>query len=110
MARIEGLDIRGGSGNVYKFNVYPIDSNWREIGAVYAVTKRTQNNIGGVFHTLIYVGQTGDMAERHANHHKADCFEEHEANCICIRAEENEDTRLMIEADLLAGHDWTCNE
>lgn len=110
MAKIATLEITGKSGTSYTFNVYPIDQSWKEIGAVYAVTKRTEKQGGGGSHTYIYVGQTDNMDERHSNHHKESCFKKHKANCICVHSESSEKKRLAIEDDILNGHDWPCND
>jgi predicted GIY-YIG superfamily endonuclease len=109
MAKLGNLEIVGQSGTKYSFEVYPYDTSWKEIGAVYLVTKRTAKLDGSGTHTFIYVGQTDNLKERHENHHRADCFTRHGMNCLCVHVEQNEKTRLAIEADLLAAHNWPCN-
>ena len=109
MPKITDMEIAGGSGRKYTFGVYPYETSWKEIGAVYVVTKRTVKTEGGGNHDFIYVGQTENLKERHENHHKADCFEKHGANCLCVHVEEIEAKRLLIEADLIDGHKWPCN-
>jgi hypothetical protein len=89
--------------------MYPWETEFRALGGVYIITKRTATRGGGT-HSLIYIGHTGNLAERFNNHHKADCWERHGANCIGILLEESETKRLEIEADLLAAYDWPCNE
>ena len=109
MAKLGTIEIAGRSGNTYSFDVYPYDSNWNEVGAVYAVSRRTPNPDGTGNHAFIYIGQTDNLKERHSNHHKADCFKGHSRNCLCIKMESSEKNRLAIEADLLAGRHWPCN-
>lgn len=103
------ITISGSSGNKYSFEVYPISSTWNEVSAVYVVTKRVPKPDGGGTHSYIYVGQTENLKERHASHHKAACFEEHGANCLCVLVENGEEQRLTIEADILDAHNWPCN-
>lgn len=109
MAKLADMVIAGASGEKYTFGVYLSDTQWKDIGAVYVVTKRTEKPGGGGSHTYIYVGQTENLNERHSNHHKADCFKKHGANCICVHVEEDEERRLAIEADLLDASEWPCN-
>lgn len=109
MAKLSDIEIAGKSGTKYSFGVYPYATDWKEIGAVYVVTKRTVKPDGSGTHTFIYVGQTDNLKERHASHHKADCFENMEANCLCVCVEGSEKMRLTIESDLLASRSWPCN-
>lgn len=109
MAKLATITFKGKSGNKYTFNVYSFDTDFKAIGAVYFVTERTEKADGTGSHTRIYVGQTGDLSERIDNHHKQDCFEENDANCICVHSESNEDKRLEIEADLIDNYNPPCN-
>jgi hypothetical protein len=107
-SKIEDLVLTGKSGTKYTFEMYPLDTSFRVVGGVYIITKRTVVSAGGS-HSLIYVGHTGNLSERFDDHHKADCFKRHGANCIGVLLEENEQRRLAIEADLLKAYDWPCN-
>ena len=109
MAKITTMTLKGKSGAVYGFDVYPINSNWNSVAAVYVASKRTVDAAGKGHHTLIYVGVTEDLKGRHSGHHKEDCFTKNGANCLSLHMEEDEDTRLAIEEDLLAAHSWPCN-
>lgn len=95
--------------SIYNFSVYPWDTEFTALGAVYVITRRTADIYGGGSHSFIYIGQTGDLSERFDNHHKADCFRKNGANCICIHEEGNEQKRLAIESDLLDVNDTACN-
>ncbi|MGC2517256.1 MAG: hypothetical protein WA383_22260, partial [Terriglobales bacterium] len=46
------------------------------------------------------VGETGDLSTRFDDHHKADCFAQHNANCICTHGDEDEESRLAKTARL----------
>lgn len=110
MTKLGKVIFEGASGNSWEFNAYTMDTNFKEIGAVYFVTKRTEKSDGGGEHTRIYVGQTGDLSDRFDNHHQEECFQDHNANCICVHQEDNESTRLSIEADLIENYNPPCND
>jgi len=104
------LELTGASGRKYAFLVYPWGTPFKTIGGVYAITCAITNQTGGQIHTIIYVGQTGDLSERFDNHHKVGCFGRHSANRICVHVQGNEQTRLAIESDLIAAYNPPCNE
>jgi predicted GIY-YIG superfamily endonuclease len=109
MAMIGTLTLTGESGTEYTFNVYPYSTEFKAIGAVYYISKRTENSEGKGSHTKIYVGQTGDLSERFDNHHKEDCFIKNSANCKSVLTEEDEDRRFEIETDLVIALNPPCN-
>jgi len=109
MAKISDLTLTGKSGKKYDFEVYSIDTAFNEVAAVYAVTKRYKNSSNEFKHTVIYIGQTDNLKERHDNHHKEECFKRNDANCICVHQDSNEKSRLAKEADLIAAYDPPCN-
>lgn len=109
MAKLGTLTLIGESGQEYQFDVYPIDTSFNSLGAVYYISKRDRKSDGKGSHTKIYIGQTGDLSERFDNHHKADCFTSHSANCISILLESNESNRFKIETDLVRAYNPPCN-
>jgi len=109
MGKLGTILFKGKTENEYSFNVYSFDTDFKAIGAVYFVTKRVEKPDGTGNHTRIYVGQTGDLSERFDNHHKQECFDKHNANCICVYTESDEDTRLEIESDLIDNYNPPCN-
>lgn len=110
MAKIADYSVTGASKRIYTFEVYPYNSQWNEVAAVYVVTKRTPKTGGGGSHTNIYVGQTDNLKERHSGHHKEDCFKSEGANCLSVLREDSEEKRLDIESDILEGGYWPCND
>ena len=100
--------LTGKSGKKYKFLVYALGTEFKPVGAVYAITKRVPNRAGGS-HTVIYIGQTADLSERFDDHHKATCFTRNGANCIGVHQEASEARRLAIEKDLIDAYDPPCN-
>ena len=109
MPKIAAATFNGKTGS-YKFKVYLIDTTFNAIGAVYIFTKRTEDASGAGTHKLIYIGQTDSLADRIPNHAKWPCFRRKGANCICVHADDSEESRLGKEADLLAAHSTPCNE
>ena len=109
MGKIGTITFNGKSGIEYSFDVYPFDTNFNAIGAVYFVTNRTEKSDGTGSHTGIYVGETGDLSKRFDNHHKQDCFDKHHANCICVHSESSEKNRLEKESDLIDNYNPPCN-
>ena len=108
-SKLGTLTLKGVSGNEYKFNVYPLNTDFKSIGGIYYISKRIvkENGIGS--HSKLYIGQTEDLSERFDNHHKWDCFEENSANAISIYREESKDERLGIEKDLIDNYEPPCN-
>jgi hypothetical protein len=111
MGKLGTIDFKGASGKSYTFTVYPWGTTFKAVGAVYVVTRRYPKSSGdGHSHEVLYVGQTGDLSARLEDHHKAECFEENQANCVCVKVEEVETTRLEIEKDLIDNYNPPCNE
>ena len=110
MAKLGTLTLKGLSGQTFGFEVYTLDAGLEALGAVYAITLRAPKEDDSYSHTLIYVGETGDLSTRFDGHHKEDCFVQHDANCKCIHLDDDEDSRLAKEADLFAVYDLPCND
>ena len=110
MAKFGTITFQGKSGNDYSFTAYSRDNAFSEIGAVYFVTQRTKNTNGRFSHKRIYVGETGDLSDRPANHHRAECFDRENANCVCVYVESDEASRLTIEADIRENYNPICNQ
>lgn len=91
-------------------NLYPLDTSFKALGAVYFVTRRVPKPEGGGSHTYLYVGETGDLSTRFDDHHKQTSFDQHNANCIGIHLDSSQKSRLSKESDLHLGHEWLCND
>lgn len=109
MAKIGKLDLTGASGTTYTFDVYPYDTNFKAIAAVYYISKRTEKADGRGSHAAIYVGETEDLSARFDGHHDEACFKKNDANCKSILKEASEKRRLEIEADLVSSLNPPCN-
>lgn len=110
MPKLGTISYKGKSGKTYSFTIYSFDTQFSAVGGVYFVNKRTKQSDNSHTHKRIYLGQTGDLSERFDDHHKADCFKEHKANCICVHRDDNEKSRLAKEDDLLKVHKPPCND
>lgn len=102
--------LKGASGTNYTFHVYPLNTSFEPLPAVYVISKRVSDLAGGGTHTTLYIGQTGDLSERFDCHHKAPCWERRQANCISVLVEQNEGRRLAIETDLVRAINPPCND
>jgi hypothetical protein len=89
--------------------VFDWGTTFKPAGGVYAVTRATPKSEGGNSHHVLYLGQTSDISERFEAHHKVDCFRQNGANCLGVFIQENEDTRLAAERDLIASYNPKCN-
>lgn len=110
MFQINSARFSGQSGRKYDFYIHPIDQAFKNIAAVYAVTRRYKNNRGGVSHDILYVGETCDLSTRLATHPKRDCFIRRMANCICTHIDFDEESRLAKKDDLIQQHHPNCND
>ena len=110
VVKLGTIDLKGASGRSWTFDVYPRDTTFNAVGAVYIQSERTRKPNGGGSHRFIYVGQTGDLSNRPLNHHKKGCFDRHGANSLLVYTEGSERTRLVIERDLIASLNPPCND
>ncbi len=95
----------GASGTSYTFTTYPWGQAFNPAGAVYLVLRHK----GNTNYDLLYVGQTGNLAERFDNHHKQPCFNRNGKTHIAVLPEPREASRLQIETDLIRNYNPDCN-
>ncbi len=111
MAKYGTVSFTAGAETSYQFTAYSRDSEFNDVGAVYFITKRAVNSTrDGHSHSSIYVGETGNLSDRLANHHQTACFDQLGANCVCVHAESDDKKRLAIEVDLLENYNPPCNQ
>ena len=102
MAKIEDFAFYGASGKQYIFQVYPIGTEFKDIGGVYIFTRREINSRGDVTHNLLYIGRTNSLPGRLTRlHHKWEAVLRNRGNCVCIYSELNDRERNRIENDLI---------
>ncbi len=98
--------VTGISGSNYIFYLYPWGENLKALCGVYVVLRKSIQNGN---HTILYIGQTGDLSERFDDHHKKSCFDRNRKTHIAAMLEPSEAKRLRIETDLINNYRPTCN-
>ena len=63
MSKYGTIEFSGKSGKLYSFNVYSLNTDFREYSAVFCLTKRTEGQDGSGSHEKIFFGTTGDMSQ-----------------------------------------------
>jgi hypothetical protein len=95
---------------MYRFAVYQMGDALMPFGGVYAVTLRQKDRDGYYSHQILYVGQAGDLSTLFDTHNKLECFKRHKAKCVCVRLDEDEESRLRVESDLIQQQNPPCNQ
>lgn len=107
MAKLATVTFTGQSGTEYRFNVYPRDTTFKDVGGVYIFSERDSQKR----HTILYIGQTHSFEERRLKYHeKWECADPLGGNVICTRQVDNAERRRRIERDLIDGHNPPCNK
>ncbi len=102
MAKLGNATFTGLSGQTYNSVVFPFNIKFKAgIGAVYVVSKRTENEDGQMAHDWFYVGSAGDMRDQFAMHPNTFQFEKYEVNAICVIREDDTAKRKEIYEDLV---------
>lgn len=109
MADLGTVTFQGQSGRQYEFHIYPPDTTFRAVGAVYLMAHRYPKPDSGHYVTPIYFGETGSLPERFANHHRQACFDRNNVNCVAIHQDADAESRRAKETDLIRRWDPTCN-
>lgn len=110
MSKIEDFAFYGASGHQYIFQVYPIETEFKDIGGVYIFTRREINTRGGATHNLLYIGQTISLPIRlNRLHHKWEAVFRNRGNCVCVYSELNNRNRNRIESDLICKYEPPLN-
>lgn len=110
MASLGTTTFTGRSGKVYRFRVYPLGTKFRPVSGVFVITSRFQSNGGGNRHVALYVGHTEDFSQPFGQHRRAKEFMQQGANCICLRKDASEGSRLAKQQDLIAALHPTYND
>lgn len=98
------INLKGKSGNVYEFELYPWDTAFNAVPVVYVVMRKDPDG-----YAVLYVGETGDLKARIGNHENQPCFDRHRKTHLAVRRESSGERRLSIEADLVAAYNPACN-
>ena len=100
MSSIGLTALRGASGRAYPFHACHLNANLKNVGAVYALTKRTRRDDGKDSHNIIYIGRTSKLDETITEYKKGLWLEQSQVNCICIHLEKDEEQRKEKIADM----------
>ena len=102
----------GKSGEKYHFQVWPLETRFKSVAAVYFVTKRAYDNstYRRACHDGIYIGQTENLSGSLAAEAQLERFRKFGANCVCVYLLPDEERRIAVEQDLLAAHSTHCNQ
>ena len=100
MSYLNEIAFIGLSKEEYVFKAYTIDTNFKDIPAVYVITKRYPNG-SGFSHDPYYIGITNDLPARLNGHHKLQACINAGANCICVHQDNLNSSREMKEKDLI---------
>ncbi|MGA2614560.1 MAG: hypothetical protein ABSG38_14070 [Spirochaetia bacterium] len=104
MSKLADVTIHGTSRS-YSFEVYSTGSEFDAVGAVYVFLKSVVLPNGKViYEEILYIGQTSSLKDRVPNHEIWLYVSRNGGNCIGIHRDDNEKSRLAIEADLVAGN------
>ena len=108
MGKIADATFKGKLGT-YAFEVYTTDTVFNSVGAVYIFSKRSPGLDGTYRHTFLYIGETHSLKDRIPNHEKWYCARNYGVNCICVHRDNNANSRLHKELDLLSVNKTLCN-
>lgn len=89
-----------GKKTLYNFEVFPLDTEFEEIPAIYLITKRKIDKQGKGHHAPLWLGQTESLLKDLQKHIKGKQIKKMKANAICVLQDESEKSRLKIEEDL----------
>ena len=99
-------DWKGVSGRAYRYWIYPIGASLKAAAGNYVFARR--NHLGQW--VPVYIGQTGDLAERFDQHHKTPCILRSGATHIHAHLTQGgESVRLAEERDLITMYNPSCN-
>lgn len=108
MGKIADATFKGKLGT-YAFEVYTTDTVFNSVGAVYIFSKRTVGSDEMGKHTFLYIGQTHSLKDRIPNHEQRHCVRNYGFNCICVHRDNDPNSRLHKEIDLLSVNKTPCN-
>ncbi|MGB3313250.1 MAG: hypothetical protein WBB85_02465 [Albidovulum sp.] len=109
MSKVGTVAFTGQSGTEYGFDVYSVDTQFNDVSAVYAMSTR-KNDSGTYKHSVNYIGESGELGTRLAEHEKWPCATTHGTNAICVHRINGDTARLKVEADLRARYNPPCNK
>lgn len=106
------INFSGASGRRYAFQVWPMETRFKPLAAVYFVTKRAYRNrtYRTASHDAIYIGHTDSLADAFGGGVSPERFLKFEANCVCVHPLIDPVQRAAVVADLLGANSTHCND
>ncbi len=104
MSAASTMKCTGASGTQYEFELYPWNTVWRPVPVVYVVLRHD-----GAQWKVLYVGETGDVKQRFANHERQPCFDRHLKTHLAVRQETSAVRRTAMEKDIMKNYNPPCN-
>jgi hypothetical protein len=107
------ITFTGKSGQKYQFQIWPLETRFNHVPAVFMITKRvfsdrTYRRMAS--HEVVFIGQTENLEAPLAPPLHLDRFARKGANCVCVYVSANEDERMTATQDLVAGNNPSCND
>jgi len=109
MPKLGSLNLKGGSGRTYEFEIHPRGDAFKALAAVYFLAKRIPFAGREAEYSWIYLGETKDLSKRPFDDAQKPCIDEHEANCVCLHMEDDAEARAAAFADLRQIFSPPCN-
>ena len=94
----------------YSFGVYPYDVDWHATPGLYVFAARGEGLVGSRQWRALYVGQTHSFADRIPTHEKWQAGVRLGAAHVHARREDDEETRELIERELIQEYQPPLNE
>jgi hypothetical protein len=106
MAKVGEASFHGSSRALYLFNVYTMDSDFRDdISAVYVFSA---TNAKGQHHPVL-VGETSQLGNQVRSQKNSSRLKENGAQFICVQVDRNENSRKSTASDLISYYSPACN-
>jgi hypothetical protein len=107
--KIDEIALAGRSGQRYDFRVYVWQTKFKAVPGVYVVASRTVEPGQGAQYTPLFAGEARDLSSALKQHPRDECFQMYYANVIGVLKEDDDQKRVSILADLVAGLALPCN-
>jgi len=109
MGKVADARFNGRVGK-YQFGVYTLDTDFKEIGAVYIFTKRTLDAARNSTHKCLYIGETDNLDKCIPNHEQWPCLNRNGVTHICVHVEQGVESRRVKKTDLRNANPTPCND
>lgn len=110
MGKLSTATLTDASDNRYQFDVYTMDSMFREgYPGVYMIARRYKLEDGQFTLEPLFVGESADLSTLYGYHPQQACIQKHGGNCKCIYHVKSKEKREAIVENLIAALGPHCN-